>query len=136
MESTIEQTLPKKSKWKKRLFFVFLILILISVAYVFICGMTYSTGTRTGIVIKLSQKGVLFKTYEGELNLGGISEGDGTIMPNRLWKFSVDRNNAIVYDTITQSEGKHVRLYYKEVLKNFFWQSETPYLIEKIEVVK
>lgn len=57
-------------------------------------------------------------------------------MPNRLWKFSVDRNNATVYDAITQSEGKHVRLYYKEVLKNFFWQSDTPYLIEKIEVVK
>lgn len=136
METTIEQGIPKKSKWKKRLFIISFILILIFVAYVFICGMTYSTGTRTGIVIKLSQKGVLFKTYEGELNLGGISEGDGTIMPNRLWKFSVDRNNAMVYETITQSEGKHVRLYYKEVLKNFFWQSETPYLIEKIEVVK
>ena len=126
----------KKSKWKKRLFLSILILIVLVIIYVFICGMSYSTGTRTGIVIKLSQKGYIFKTYEGELNLGGISEGDGTIMPNRLWKFSVDRNNAMVYEAITQSEGKHVRLYYKEVLKNFFWQSETPYLIEKVEVVK
>jgi hypothetical protein len=136
METTTEQALPKKSKWKKRLFITFLILILISVAYVFICGMSYSTGTRTGIVIKLSQKGYVFKTYEGELNLGGISEGDGTIMPTRIWKFSVDRNNVAIYDAMTQSEGKHVRLYYKEVLKNFFWQSDTPYLIEKVEVVK
>jgi hypothetical protein len=40
------------------------------------------------------------------------------------------------YDAITQAEGKHVRLYYKEVLKNFFWQSDTPYLIEKVEIVK
>ncbi len=134
METT-EQALPKKSKWKKRLFISFLILILISVAYVFICGITYSTGTRTGIVIKLSQKGVLFKTYEGELNLGGISEGDGTIMPTRIWNFSIEKNNAIVYDSITQFQGKHVRLYYKEVLKSFFWQSETPYLIEKVEIV-
>ena len=95
METTIEQALPKKSKWKKRLVISFLILILAFVAYVFICGITYSTGTRTGVVIKLSQKGVLFKTYEGELNLGGISEGDGTIMPTRLWNFSVDKNNIL-----------------------------------------
>lgn len=61
METT-GQALPKKSKWKKRLFISCLILIFISAAYVFICGITYSTGTRTGIVIKLSQKGVLFKT--------------------------------------------------------------------------
>jgi hypothetical protein len=136
METTTEQALPKKSKWKKRLFFTFLILILAFVAYIFICGITYSSGTRTGVVIKLSQKGVLFKTYEGELNLGGISEGDGTIMPTRLWNFSIEKHNKSVYDSITQFQGKHVRLYYKEVLKNFFWQSDTPYLIEKVEVVK
>jgi hypothetical protein len=130
------QQVPKKSKWKKRLSIFFLSLIAIFVAYVFICGMSYSKGTRTGIVIKLSQKGYLFKTYEGELNLGGISEGDGTIMPNHIWKFSVYKNDTPIYDSITHSEGKHVRLYYKEVLKNFFWQSETPYLIEKVEVVK
>lgn len=126
----------KKSKWKKRIVISLLVIVILFIAYVFICGISYSTGTRTGVVIKLSQKGYVFKTYEGELNLGGISEGDGTIMPNRLWKFSVDRNNTSTYDAITQSEGKHVRLYYKEVLKNFFWQSETPYLIEKMEVVK
>ena len=127
---------PNKSKWKKYVFFTLLALVLISLIYVFICGISYSTGTRTGVVIKLSKKGYIFKTYEGELNLGGISEGDGTLMPTRIWKFSVQRNNTAVYDAITQSEGKHVRLYYKEVLKNFFWQSETPYLIEKMEVVK
>jgi hypothetical protein len=127
--------LPKKSKWKKRVIITLLFIILIVVGYVFICGMSYSSGTRTGIVIKLSQKGYVFKTYEGELNLGGISEGDGTIMPTRIWKFSVKRNNDSIYDIITKTEGKHVRLYYKEVIKSFFWQSETPYLIEKIEVV-
>lgn len=136
METIIERALPKKSKWKKWVFFTVLALILISIIYVFICGISYSTGTRTGVVIKLSKKGYVFKTYEGELNLGGISEGDGTLMPTRIWKFSVQRNNTAVYDAITQSEGKHVRLYYKEVLKNLFWQSETPYLIEKMEIVK
>ena len=56
-------------------------------------------------------------------------------MPTRIWNFSVEKNDTTVYNAITRSEGKHVRLYYKEVIKNFFWQSETPYLVEKIEIV-
>lgn len=134
MENVNDQQ-AKKNKWKKILVIFLVSVVLIFVSYIYICGMTYSSGTRTGIVIKLSRKGYVFKTYEGELNLGGISEGDGTIMPTRIWKFSVNRNNDSIYDVITKTEGKHVRLYYKEVLKNFFWQSETPYLIEKVEVV-
>lgn len=126
----------KKGKWKKRIVISFLILIALFIAYVFLCGLTYSSGARTGIVIKISKKGYLFKTFEGELNLGGISEGDGTIMPTKIWAFSVQRNDTATYNAITNTQGKHVRLHYREVYKNFFWQSDTPYLVEKIEIVK
>ena len=116
-------------------FDVFPGIILLFVAFVLICGIHYSSGARTGVVIKGSQRGFLFKTYEGELNLGGISEGDGTIMPNRIWKFSIQRNDTAVYNTLIRTQGKHVRLYYTEVLKTFFWQADTPYMVNKVEVV-
>ena len=136
MENTSNtSTPPKKSKWPKRLFIFTISVILIFVAYVYICGMSYSSGTRTGIVIKTSQKGYLFKTYEGELNLGGVSEGDGTIMPNRIWTFSIQKSDTATYHRITNTQGKHVRLHYDEVIKNFFWQSETPYVVNKVEIV-
>ena len=118
--STVEAITPPKSKWKKRLWIAFAILVLLFVAYVLICGMHYSSGARTGIVIKASQKGLLFKTYEGELNLGGISEGDGTIMPTRIWNFSIPRGDTAVYNALIRTQGKHVRLYYDEGLKVFF----------------
>jgi hypothetical protein len=127
---------PKKSKWKKRLFISIIVAILLFICYVFICGFTYSDGTRTGVVIKVSKKGYVFKTYEGELNLGGFSQGDGTIMQKNVWLFSIQKNDMDIYNQITQSQGKQVRLHYKEVYKHFFWQSETSYFIEKIEVVK
>lgn len=133
--STGQAVVPQKSKWKKRLWIAFAILVLLFVAYVWICGMHYSSGARTGIVIKASQKGILFKTYEGELNLGGISEGDGTIMPTRIWNFSIPKNDTAVYNTIIRTQGKHIRLYYDEVLKVFFWQGETPYMVNRVEVV-
>ncbi len=126
---------PIKSKWKKRILASLFIIILSCIAVVFICGISYSTGARTGVIIKASQRGVVFKTYEGELNLGGISEGDGTIMPNRIWKFSIPRHDTAVYNKAIRTQGKHVRLYYNEVIKNFFWQGDTPYLVNRIEVV-
>ncbi len=126
----------KKSKWKKRIIYTLLTIVILLISYVFICGLTYSSGARTGIVIKISKKGYLFKTYEGELNLGGISEGDGTIMPTRIWQFSVQKNDTATYNALTNTQGKHVRLHYKEVYKYFFWQSETPYFVEKVEIVK
>ncbi|MES2567403.1 MAG: hypothetical protein V4565_11080 [Bacteroidota bacterium] len=136
MENTESHQQPvRKSKWKKWLSLTLLTLVLISIIYVVICGMSYSTGTRTGVVIKLSRKGYIFKTYEGELNLGGVTQGDGTLMPTRLWNFSVKGSNDSIYNAITANQGKQVRLHYKEVYKTFFWQSETPYLIEKVEVV-
>jgi len=125
----------KKSKWKRVLIITIFLLIISLVSYVLICGMTYSSGVRTGVAIKISQKGYLFKTYEGELNLGGLSEGDGTIMPTRIWNFSVQRKDTAVYNKLTRTQGKHVRLYYKEVMKNLFWQAETPYIVEKVELV-
>lgn len=138
MENTNQTTTPidaPKSKFKKRLFICLAILAIVLFAYFKICGMSYSNGTRTGVVIKVSQKGYVFKTYEGELNLGGFSDGDGTVMPTKVWNFSIQKNDTTIYNLITATQGKHVRLHYKEVIKNFFWQSETPYIVERIEIV-
>ena len=125
----------KKNKWPKRIFLVLLTVIAIFCIYVFICGLTYSTGTRTGVVIKASQKGFVFKTYEGELNLGGFSQGEGTIMAKNIWNFSIQKNDTAIYNAVTRSEGKQIRLHYKEVIKHFFWQSETSYFIDKAEPI-
>jgi hypothetical protein len=135
METTTTPIQTPAGKWKKRFWIALISVLILFIVYVVLCGMSYSTGARTGIVLKISQKGYVFKTYEGELNLGGLSEGDGTIMPTKIWNFSVQRNDTAIYNALTNSQGKHVRLHYKEVYKAFFWQSETPYYVEKVEIV-
>ena len=48
----------------------------------------YSSGYRAGVPTKISHKGVVFKTYEGTLNVGGLTNtNDGTIPTT--WDFSV-----------------------------------------------
>jgi len=126
----------EKSRWPKRIFMLFLILTVSFACYIWVCDTTYSEGSRTGVVVKVSNKGYLFKTYEGTLNLGSISAGDGIIMPTKIWDFSIQRNDTAVFNKITQTQGKDVRLYYKEVIKTFIWQGDTRYYVTKLELVK
>jgi hypothetical protein len=125
----------KKTNWTKRITIALVLLLTIFICFVYICGITYSEGSRTGIAIKVSKKGYLFKTHEGTLNLGGISSENGNLMPMKIWDFSIAKNDTAVFNKITSTQGKEVRLYYKEVIKTFFWQGDTKYYIYKVEVV-
>jgi hypothetical protein len=68
---------------------------------------SYSEGTRTGYVQKLSRKGWLCKTWEGELAMTTVP---GTAP--RIFEFSV-RNDSVARE-IEKIEGSQVQLYYKE----------------------
>lgn len=124
----------KKNKFRKFLIWSSLILVTGFFIYYFICGLTYSEGSRSGVLTKVSRKGVVFKTYEGELNVGGLNQGDGTIMPLSIFQFSVREKS--VYDQLEASQGKKVVLHYKQVIKNFFWQGESDYFVYSITSVK
>jgi len=96
--------------------------------------MSYSEGTRSGVLIKVSKKGFLFKTYEGELNIGGVNQGEGTLMPMTIFKFSTTKK--IIYDSLEAYQGRKVVLKYRQVIKNFFWQGDTDYFIDHVSLVK
>jgi hypothetical protein len=118
----------------KKLFFILLAIIFIGIAGFFAwSNITYSSGSRAGVLITFNQEGYLFKTYEGELNLGGINALPGNTIANNMWKFSVkDADVATKLDTL---QGKKVRLQYKEKAKNFFWQGQTNFFVDGVEVI-
>jgi hypothetical protein len=96
---------------------------------------TYSQGNRAGRLIKFSKKGFIFKTYEGELNLGGVTNAtNGNIMMNYMWDFSVVNND--VADSLSRLEGKDVRLHYKEKLCRLPWRGDTKFVVDNVEVIK
>jgi hypothetical protein len=68
---------------------------------------SYSTGERVGWVQKLSKKGWICKTWEGELTMismpGAIPE-----------KFQFTVRDAAVADQINRAMGKRVALHYEE----------------------
>ena len=123
-----------KIKFRKFSIIFLLSLIVLWFIYYFICGFTYSEGTRSGILTKVSKKGYIFKTFEGEMNVGGFSQGDGTIMPATIFKFSV--SDKTVYNKLEVAQGHKVILHYNQVYKNFFWQGESDYFIYEVTDMK
>lgn len=121
----------------KKFFLVALGIILVFAVLFIIANVTftYSEGNRAGRLIKFSKKGFIFKTYEGELNLGGVTNAtNGNIMMNYMWDFSVVNND--VADSLSRLEGKDVRLHYKEKLSRLPWRGDTKFVVDNVEVIK
>jgi len=90
----------------------------------------YSSGERAGYAQKLSQKGWLCKTWEGELAMANLPG----VMPE-IFKFSV-RNDSIAH-IIETNLGKRVSLSYSQhrgVPTSCF--GETEYYITNVRLVE
>ena len=123
-------------RWKKIVgWSLFVLLLGLSGYSYFSYGLTISDGYRDGTLIKFSHKGYLFKTYEGELNQGGIANpNNGAMLANQIWHFSV--KDQATAEKLNLLGGKVVRLHYRQYRNNFFWEGETPYLVDAAEEVK
>lgn len=111
---------------KKILFYILGGLFLLYLGYfAFVYFVPYSEGTRTGELIKFSKKGVLYKTWEGEISQG--------ISGAQIFQFSVlDENNEVI-EKLQENEGNYVKLTYIERYATFVFWGDTKYFIKQIQ---
>lgn len=127
--------MPKLFLMKKFLFWFIGIAIFVIIIFTFInVTFTYSEGNRAGRLIKFSHKGYLFKTYEGEMNLGGINSVNGGVLVNNMWLFSV--TDDAVADSLSKLEGKDISLHYKEKMATLPWRGDTKYIVDRVAQVR
>lgn len=117
---------------KKFILYTLLFFIVLSVAYIGISNINYSTGTRAGSILKFSKKGYVFKTYEGTVNLEFINTQAGKLVGN-TWDFSVSEKNKGLIDSLMSHGQNSLRFYYKEQLRALPWEGETKYFVYRIE---
>lgn len=111
--------------------------LLIIVLFFAVCNYTFSEGSRSGYLIKMSKKGFVFKTFEGQINMGGVKTGElDAIVSNQIFEFSVLKKHQSVYADLERWQGKYVKIFYKEILWNMPWQGDTKYFIHKVELVE
>ena len=130
MSEKLEQAKQRARKWLRRsVWIAFAGLLVFATGYYFYRTYTISEGSRTGTLFKISKKGVVFKTYEGQLHLAG------SVMMSQqsTWDFSA--KNGTVYIELQQHEGKNVKCYYRQKVEAFPWQGDTDYIVYKVERV-
>jgi len=94
-------------KWFKWLGVLLLPLVLFVIYTFGTLHWVYSAGERAGFVQKISEKGFVCKTYEGELVLV-------TIPGTQAEKFLFTAKNEAVFNKINETIGQRVRLLYKQ----------------------
>lgn len=101
------------------------ILTIFAIIYAFIYFVPYSKGVRSGELIKISHKGVVFKTWEGEISQG--------ISGAQIFQFSVLTRDEEVIKKLKEYQGQYVKLTYVERYATFFWLGDTKYFITQVE---
>lgn len=92
----------------------------------------YSNGTRSGYVNKLSIKGLIWKTNEGELQLGAGEAA--SLQPP--FEFSVTNPDVLAKVQAAQESGERVSLTYRQWLVMPFWVGDSRYEIVGVNVPK
>ncbi|MCG8883767.1 6-phosphogluconate dehydrogenase [Tenacibaculum finnmarkense] len=111
---------------KKIVALIILIITLISFSYyAFIYYVPYSKGVRSGELIKISYKGVVVKSWEGEISQG--------ISGAQIFAFSVQDNEKKVIADLQKFQGRYVKITYKELYKTFSWLGDTKYFVTNVE---
>ena len=98
----------------------------------------YSTGYRVGTVIKMTKRGVVFKTFEGQLHTGGLSIDASSEGASSMWDFSVKKEDHEIREQIESAvdNNSKVKLYYNEKFYQWAIFGDTKYFVNKVEIVE
>lgn len=111
----------------KKILFLFIggCLLLLALYYAFIYYVPYSEGVRSGELIKVSKKGVLVKTWEGEISQG--------ISGAQIFSFSVLDKDKEVIKKLKEYQGQYVKVDYTERYATFFWLGDSKYFVTDVQ---
>ena len=89
----------------------------------------YEEGVMAGKVLRISEKGVMFKTYEGKINLETFGALKGVSPVAESFDFSVESNNKELIRELeaVALSGERVNLVYVKRYMRFPWRGDTKY---------
>jgi hypothetical protein len=121
--SASKQTFSQKVK---KFFLRALLLLVVAFFgyFTFIYFVPYSEGTRSGELIKISKKGVVFKTWEGEMSQG--------ISGAQIFSFSIGGKEKELVEKMEQLQGKYVTVEYIERYRAFAWWGDSSYFVTAV----
>lgn len=91
---------------------------------------TYSEGYRAGLLQKFSSRGMIFKTYEGELIMSSVQSNTNVAIASEKFLFSVTDES--VARKMEKLQGEQVVVHYTEKKGKLPWRGDSPYVVDSI----
>lgn len=118
----------------KRFFFFF------SVMFILVFGILifwkyfydYSEGYRSGLLQKVSYRGNIFKTYEGEIILSSVQSKSDVALASEKFLFSI--NDKSIATQLEQLQGKYIVVHYHEKNGVLPWKGDTKYIVDSVRL--
>jgi hypothetical protein len=91
----------------------------------------FAEGTKAGVLNTFQKKGVLFKTYEGQLIQSGFRGNPATAgIQSNQFSFSVTDER--VAEKLMQNSGKDMELHYKRYMGSLPWRGMQLFVIDSV----
>jgi hypothetical protein len=132
-ESFIKKTARTTMKIVKRVLLIALVLGIATLAFLYYG--VYERGVMAGKVLRITEKGMVFKTYEGKLNLESFGALKGASPVAETFDFSVESDQTEVIKQLEEVSlsGERVNLHFVKRYAQFPWRGDTKYFIESVE---
>lgn len=124
----------RKTKKGFRIFLIILVLGGLATFAVLYWGFS-ERGLMAGKILRISEKGVLFKTYEGKINLETFGALKGTSPIAESFDFSVEEDEQEVIKQLQEValSGERVNLHFVKRFARFPWRGDTKYFVTRVE---
>jgi len=98
----------------------------------------YDEGMRAGTVVRISKKGIIWKTYEGQLDLESFGALKKVSPLAETFDFSVERSRDSVVKKLEKVSlsGKRVGLKYIKRYAIFPWRGKTKYFVREVIIAQ
>jgi len=95
----------------------------------------FESGYKSGKILGVSEKGILFKTYEGKLNVDAFGTLKGVSPIAEVYDFSVEKSDTELLKELEEValSGEHVNLHFIKRYIAFPWRGDTKVFATKVE---
>jgi hypothetical protein len=134
MQDSLAHRVKRTSIKIFRIIIISLIVIGIGVFCFYYWGV-YDRGVMAGKVLRISKKGVVFKTYEGKINLETFGALKGTSPIAESFDFSVEGDEDALIKKLEEVSlsGERINLHFVKRYAIFPWRGDTKYFATAVE---
>ncbi len=132
-QSFIGRAKAATSKFIKRTLLVLLIVGIAVIAFLYVG--VFERGVMAGKVLRIAEKGVIFKTYEGQLSREAFGTLKNASPLSETYDFSVETSETHVLENLraVALTGERVNLHFVKRYMKFPWRGDTRVFITRVE---